>query len=80
MAPPNTKSTIDDDDDDDDDDYGTRQNFPLTLTFILGCSIAAGCVSELIGYPSSGLTFECTDVGTAGLCDTAVRDVRLLVC
>ena len=38
-----------------------------------------GFVSESKGYLSSELTFECTDVRTVGLCDTAVRDVRLLV-
>ena len=38
-----------------------------------------GSVSELIGYSSSELTFECTDVGTVGLCGTPVRGVRLLV-
>ena len=46
---------------------------------VLGVLPEVPDVSESKGYPSSELTFECTDAWTVGLCDTGVRDVRLLV-
>ena len=59
--------------------WGERDGSKRDLR-VLGVPPEVPDVSELIGYPSSGLTFEFTGVRTVGLCDTAVRAVRLLVC
>ena len=58
--------------------WGERDGSKRDLR-VLGVPPEVPDVSESIGYSSSELTFECTDVGAVGLCDTAVRAVRLLV-
>ena len=59
--------------------WGERDGSKRSLR-VLGVLPEVPDVSESIGYSSSELTFECTDVGTVGLFGTPVRGVRLSCC
>ena len=58
--------------------WGERDGSKRSLR-VLGVLPEVPDVSELIGYPFSGLTFNSADGWTVGLCGTPVRGVRLLV-